>query len=450
MIWLALIWVAIAAAATNTSLAQQHDSSSGVFEYRGVALGGWLVLEPYITPSLFRAFHESGGSDADIPVDEYHFCKQLGSQEASRRLERHWRSFYNESDFAQIRSYGLNMVRIPVGYWAFARMPGDPYVAGAQEYLDQAIEWSHRHDLKVWVDLHGVPGSQNGFDNSGLRDIGYPGWLNHTANVELSAKVLEQIFRKYGNVSNAVYAETVIGIEIVNEPLGPKLNMSEVAQFYRDSYDSARRWQSVNNTIVLHDAFEPMGYWNHWHNASDNVLVDHHHYEVFAAGALDQSMAQHIASIKAYSAAIAAEEAGHPSVVGEWSAALTDCTPWLNGVGLGARYEGQPPYDNARIGSCAHWSRWTKRQRADTRKFVEIQLEQYANSTCGWIFWCYKTEDAVEWDFRRLVELGMMPQPLSDRKYIVNGTDTSGAASVRANLAVAVVAAAAAAAAVAW
>lgn len=93
--------------------------SSDDFVYRGVALGGWLVLEPYITPSLFLAFNETSRNSSDIPKDEYHFCKELGHEEASARLKEHWDTFYNELDFEDIKNYGLNMVRIPVGYWSF-------------------------------------------------------------------------------------------------------------------------------------------------------------------------------------------------------------------------------------------------------------------------------------------------------------------------------------------
>ena len=42
-------------------------------------------------------------------------------------------------------------------------------MSGAQDYLDKAIEWSHANDLKVMIDLHGAPNTQNGFDNSGLK-----------------------------------------------------------------------------------------------------------------------------------------------------------------------------------------------------------------------------------------------------------------------------------------
>jgi glucan 1,3-beta-glucosidase len=38
-------------------------------------------------------------------------------------------------------------------------------------------------------------------------------------------------------------------------------------------------------------------------------------------------------------------------MVGEWSLASTDCAFWLNGRGVGARYDGTYPY-SPRVGSC--------------------------------------------------------------------------------------------------
>lgn len=88
---------------------------------RGVNLGGWFVLEPWITPSLF----DNGPAAA---VDEYTYTQLLGKTEAKSRLEAHWSSFYDESDFATMKQVGINIVRIPIGYWAVTPLPGDPYV----------------------------------------------------------------------------------------------------------------------------------------------------------------------------------------------------------------------------------------------------------------------------------------------------------------------------------
>lgn len=418
----------------------QLDTTSRNFQLQGVTIGGWLLLEPYITPSLFLEFNSTGSnsSSSDIPIDEYRFCEKLGYEEAENRLRSHWDTFYNESDFEDIKSLGLNMVRIPIGYWAFQTLEDDPYVSGAQEYLDKAIEWSYNNDLKVWIDLHGVPGSQNGFDNSGFRDIGYPGWFNTTENVDLSYEVLQEIYAKYGSFEmSEKYPDTIIGIEVVNEPLSTEISIQNILDFYENTYYDARYIQDTNNTIVFHDAFKELGYWNDFLTYKSNItngtlnhyniMIDHHHYEVFTAEALEMNITEHLSSIKGYSEGVKKELKHHPAVVGEWLAALTDCTPWLNGVGLGARYEGAAPYQNDRIGSCSDindFSKWTDNRKKNYRKYIEMQLDQYESQMNGWIFWCYKTETSIEWDLSRLVELGLFPQPLDDRQYIVNGTDT--------------------------
>ena len=55
----------------------------------------------------------------------------------------------------EIASYGLNHVRIPIGYWAVNPLPGDPYVQGQLPFLDIALGWAADAGLNVWLDLHG-------------------------------------------------------------------------------------------------------------------------------------------------------------------------------------------------------------------------------------------------------------------------------------------------------
>jgi glucan 1,3-beta-glucosidase len=58
----------------------------------------------------------------------------------------------------------LNHVRIPIGYWAYEVGPGEPYIQGQHAYLLKAVSWAATHNLKVIIDLHGAPGSQNGYE----------------------------------------------------------------------------------------------------------------------------------------------------------------------------------------------------------------------------------------------------------------------------------------------
>jgi glucan 1,3-beta-glucosidase len=135
-----------------TENSQRRDLS---FDYnndkvRGVNIGGWFVLEPWITPSIFDQWANGGGV-----LDEYTYCQALGQSEATSRLSQHWNSWITQADFQAIAAAGLNHVRIPIGYWALNPLPGDPYVQGQLPILDNAISWARQAGLKVMLDLHG-------------------------------------------------------------------------------------------------------------------------------------------------------------------------------------------------------------------------------------------------------------------------------------------------------
>ncbi|KAG5641066.1 hypothetical protein DXG03_006270 [Asterophora parasitica] len=129
----------------------------GTQKVRGVNLGGWLVLEPWITPSLF-----DNTGDSRI-VDEYTFGQYQDRTKALNTLRNHWDTFITENDFRDIAAAGLNHVRIPIGFWAYEVNGGEPYIQGQLPYLQKAIDWAGKYGIKVIVDLHGAPGSQNGF-----------------------------------------------------------------------------------------------------------------------------------------------------------------------------------------------------------------------------------------------------------------------------------------------
>lgn len=397
----------MATAALALSLPSKRSTS---WDYQndkvlGVNLGGWFVLEPYITPTLFQQFGD------DVPLDEYQFTQRLGKDQALQTLQQHWLTWYTEDDFKAIKAAGLNHVRIPIGYWAFRLLDNDPYVQGQEEYLDKAIQWARNCGLKVWVDFHGAPGSQNGFDNSGLRDqIEF----QTPTNIDVTLTALQDIFNKYGGWD---YEDVISGIEFLNEPLGPCINVDLLKQFYQWSYGNMR---SVSyNNVIVHDAFMPFNFWDNDMKVDQgywDVIVDHHHYQVFSAGELSRSIDEHVSV--ACDWGWGAKTEYHYNVAGEWSAALTDCAYWLNGVGRGARFEGQ--FDNSPYYDlCANYvdvNKWSNEYRTNVRRYVEAQLDAF-EQTGGWIFWNWKTEDAIEWDMSKLIEAGVFPQPLSDRQY---------------------------------
>lgn len=67
--------------------------------------------------------------------------------------------------------FSLNHVRVPIGYWAWDVSAGEPYIQGQLPYLRDAVKWAGNHGLKLIIDLHGVPGSQNGYGDVFLANV---------------------------------------------------------------------------------------------------------------------------------------------------------------------------------------------------------------------------------------------------------------------------------------
>ncbi|PSN66662.1 glycoside hydrolase [Corynespora cassiicola Philippines] len=379
----------------------------GSEKIRGVNIGGWLVLEPWITPSVFEGL---GRQDV---VDEYTLGEKLGQDAASQILKKHWDSWATYDDFKKIADSGFNLVRIPIGYWAYDTFDS-PYVKGAAPYIDAAIDWSRGLGLKVIVDLHGVPGSQNGFDNSGQR-IDNPNWTSGNT-VQQTLQVLKTISDKYAKQE---YQDVVVGIQLINEPLIPKLNEDTVRQFYRDGFNQVR--QVSDTPVVLHDGFNAPNQWNGFLTPSDNnaqnVAIDHHEYQVFDNALVAMQPWEHRQLVcnnaEKYSGA------DKWTFVGEWSGAMTDCAKYLNGFGIGARYDGTYK-DSTRIGDCG-WqndiNQWSQEYKDDTRGYIEAQIVAFERKTQGWVWWNFKTEGAAEWDAFKLIDAGIFPQPLDNMKF---------------------------------
>lgn len=81
-------------------------------QIRGVNLGGWLVLEPWITPSLFYQF--LGGNESTTAMDMFSFCQVLGAKEANRQLRHHWDRWVTKEIIAELAASGaVNSLRLP-------------------------------------------------------------------------------------------------------------------------------------------------------------------------------------------------------------------------------------------------------------------------------------------------------------------------------------------------
>ncbi|CAC9889738.1 unnamed protein product [Aureobasidium pullulans] len=363
---------------------------------RGVNLGGWFVLEPWITPSIFDA-------TPDNVVDEYTYCETLGSDEAYSRLSKHWDSWITEDDLHQIAAAGMNHVRIPVGYWSVIKDDNAPYVQGAYEFLGRALDWASGAGLKVMIDLHG----------------GGTGW-GQGDSVSRTISALNKIR------DDMASHPAVSAIELLNEPMGSSVGMDTVRQFYMDG------WGNLKNSdvaITFHDAFAGVTSWNDWGSGMWNLMLDTHHYEIFSSDQLTMDFGSHIGTACGFGGSMATNNKW--TIAGEWTGALSDCAKYLNGRGVGARYDGTYNYNGQSsyyIGSCdgkytGSVSGLDSTYRDNISKFIEAQLDAYEKAA-GWIFWTWKTGmleisifGAPEWDMQALLQNGVFPNPVTNRNH---------------------------------
>ncbi|KAJ7754931.1 glycoside hydrolase family 5 protein [Mycena maculata] len=407
-----------ARAILGLSILSSAVAFNGGFPYgsekvRGVNLGGWLVLEPWITPSLFDDTGNAG------IVDEWTYGSLQSLTVAEEALTNHWNTWITESDFAAIAAAGLNHVRLPIGYWAFEVGPGEPYIQGQLPYLQKAITWATQNNLKLIIDLHGAPGSQNGFDNSGHR-ISFPGWHSNATNVQRTDTIIKQIASMVAD-----NYENVPIIAPLNEPAGfdGDAVLSVVRQYWYDSFGNIRypfgSAQQSNTVELIHDAFQPLSYWDGVLTYPDyeGVAMDTHIYTIFSQAEVEMTQAQHISTVCAKQSSLSSFDLW--TIVGEWTPAATDCATYLNGRGIGSRYDGTYP-GSTFVGSCTGLtgsaSTFSSSYKTFLRQFWEAQVISYEKGQ-GWIQWTWKAENADEWTYQAGLANGWIPQNPTDLIY---------------------------------
>ncbi|TKA24097.1 hypothetical protein B0A50_06837 [Salinomyces thailandicus] len=371
---------------------------------RGVNLGGWLVLEKWLNSDLF--------SETDA-LDQYHFDQ---SPNALSKLQNHWDTFITEDDIRQIADIGINTLRIPIGYWAYDNS-NTPYITGADTYMEKAIGWARKYSLKVLVDLHGAPGSQNGFDSSGSTD--QVAWQTGD-NMDKTISVLETMAQKYGAQE---YADVVWGLELVNEPLGWSPNNFTLSQIWSQKAYAAVKAKATNPdlTIFMHDSFQKPEYWTDTVNEvngndatfdTSRFALDTHLYQnqVESDSELDQS--QHIAKACEWANTdLLGRESSVPVVVGEFSAATNICAnpDGTTVAGFTCTDSGCQCASNVWIED------WEAPLIEATRKFLEAQLDVFEHSSMGWIIWTWNGPGG--WGLRSMSKYGIIGNQVTDRKY---------------------------------
>ncbi|KAH8657940.1 glycoside hydrolase superfamily [Xylariales sp. PMI_506] len=384
---------------------------------RGVNIGGWLSLEPFITPSLFAY-----SSDLGI-VDEYTLCTHLGPDEAIATLDKHYSTFITEADFQSIAAAGLDHVRIPFSYWAVRTYEGDSYVEGVSwRYLLRGIEWARKYGLRVNLDLHALPGSQNGWNHSGRQ--GKVDWLvgaDGALNAQRSLDIHNQLSTFFGQDR---YKNVVAFYGLANEP-GQSIPVDALANWTATAYEIVRG-NGVEAPQIFSESMKGLSAWaGELTGYGDSLVIDVHEYTVFDPYLIGLKHGAKMSfACDTYGTTLTASMAGGskgfgPTMVGEWSQADTDCERYLNGVGNGARWNGTfsgvtSPSCPTKDSQCscdlanADPSTFSDAYIAFLQDWAAAQMSVFEESW-GWFYWTWKTESAPLWSYQAGLEGKFMP-----------------------------------------
>ncbi|XP_031504612.1 probable glucan 1,3-beta-glucosidase A [Nymphaea colorata] len=299
---------------------------------------------------------------------EYQVTNGYGTGRAAQVMQDHWNTFIVEDDFAFIAKSGLNAVRIPVGWWTATNPTPAPFVAGSLDVLDRAFSWAENYGLKVILDLHAPPYSQNRGDHSGTRD-GTIEFGSTQETIDKTVEVIELFSARYAS------SESLAAVGLINEPSAPAVSLDVLARYYEAGYAAVRRHSPTAYVIMsnrLHSTTPtellPLA------NGRSRTVIDVHYYNLLSSGFNNWTVQQNIDYIyqtRASELNTLTSASGPLSFVGEWVAEL-------NVTNAGPE---------------------------DYKRFARAQLEVYGRASFGWAYWTLKNVNP-HWSLRWMIENG--------------------------------------------
>ncbi|KAJ3380280.1 hypothetical protein HDU84_006047, partial [Entophlyctis sp. JEL0112] len=366
---------------------------SGVI--RGVNLGSLFVFEPWMSSTQWASMGCAG------TASEFDCVSAMGQVAANAAFQGHWSSWVTRADLAQMKAYGLNTVRIPVGYWLredIVYTDSEHFPQGGLAYFKNICEWAQDEGLYIIVDLHGAPGAQvamNAFtgqyaptpdfyvDYQFERALNFLEWMTeliHTNSSLQNVGMLELVNEpvqdpsKVGSMRSSYYPAAIARIRAVEDSLG----ISDARRIHVQMMNSL--WGSGDPAEYLSDTF--------------GITLDDHRYLKWT----DTEVSR-----EAYIATSCSDNRGgeFQTIVGEFSLSVPDSVQWT---------DSWEPSSNQ-----AFYSNW-----------FAAQLYAY-EAQKGWIFWSWKTElGDYRWSYKDAVDAGVIPADLAAVDTSICGTASSG------------------------
>lgn len=210
------------------------DGSGAPVLLRGVNLGNWLYIEPWMIGNTGFAMYEDKDGETDGLASA---VLSLVGQKRTDAFYQTWRDNYvTQADIQKIAGLGFNSVRVPLDYRLFYDKAGGKDRDTGFTYLDRLLRWCGAAHIYVILDMHVVPGSKGNGKGNLFFD---------SAKQDILAHVWQRIAARYAD------SPWIGGYDLVNEPA--IWHQAELSGAYKKVTQSIRAVDTHHMVIVEGD-----------------------------------------------------------------------------------------------------------------------------------------------------------------------------------------------------
>jgi len=313
----------------------------------------------------------------------------------------------------------LNWVRLPIPYWAIEVWPGEPFLPKVcWKYIVRLFGWARKYGIRIYLDLHTVPGSQNAFNHSGKE--GQVNWMNGIMGFANAQRSLDYMRIITEFISQPEYLDLIPIFGIVNEALLTTIGQAELTSFYLQAHNMIRGitgyGQGNGPYISIHDGFN-LGLWAGFLPGSDRIILDTHPYLAFdgqtntAPVVTDDGLGEPggtwPSQACAWGSSMNQSQVGFGvTISGEFSSSYVECGLFLSGTTV-------PGTDTGDCLPFVQWQNWNATFKEGILDFTLASMDALQN----WWYWTWKvgnssTSNTVEaplWSYQLGLQNGWIP-----------------------------------------
>jgi aryl-phospho-beta-D-glucosidase BglC (GH1 family) len=286
-------------------------------KFTGVNLGGWFAQEAFIDPVFWAT------NCGSLP-DEWTCCIALGAR-CGPVLEHRYNTFITRRDIDKLASVGVNLLRIPTSYAAWAKIPGSELYSGNQQAIFKHIaEYAiKKYGMHIVLDIHSLPGGINGVDIGEAK--GHYDWFNNSTNLAYSLDVVSSALDFIqSSCSPQSYTLAPINEPVDNrdvtsfgQPIALSEDGADWVQKYFEAVIQKRDAVDTRIPLMLQTSFKGAAYWSSrlQNLVQRNLVLDVHQY--YFAGRPTTS--SNVSALICSDAKSVAANSSFPVFVGEWA-----------------------------------------------------------------------------------------------------------------------------------